>query len=334
MDNSRALLTDFTDETRNVKPSHYFMMRSLLHSRVDGGEHPAPESGEESVDAYFAHLLQSFNDPEHAESARSHLHRYDQEALGRLSRSTNARLKYTIYRTDTDCLFVSVGIFDNPGQALMQKVHAGPAARRIQEPTEEVAISRGPAYYRFSYQYSQLVPRRRPALSEVMDKLSRGLDRYTRILAHLRGEYVDIVEQLGRGEIYHLERTVNAEERREKILERQDKFLDAYAGWRQTGGDSARARLDRAIEALQTLDPEFRFDVDAHPSNERGRTRGTPEEGHRGGLIGSLSSRLRRGQRGHASSHATSTLAPSRGEAPCDKAGVAATRRRPLSTVL
>lgn len=279
MDDSRSLFTDFTDETRNVLPSHYFMMRSFLHSRVETGEPLDAEGGEESVDAYLAHLLQSFNDPERAESAKPYLHRYDQEALGRLSRSTDARLKYKICKTDTDFLLVSVGIFDNPGQALMQKLRAGPAARRIQEPAEEAGISRGPAHYRFTYQYSQLVPRRRPSLSDVMDKLSRGLDRYTRILAHLRGEYVDIVEQLGRGEIYHLERTVNVEERREKLLERHDEFLDAYAGWRRTGGGSARARLDQAIEALQALDPEFRFDVDAHPDAEKQRRGNRPRRG-------------------------------------------------------
>lgn len=279
MDDSRSLFTDITNETRNVKPSHYFMMRSLLHSRVGAGEAADVDGGEEDVDIYLTHLLQSFNDPEHLESARTHLHRYDQEALGRLSRSTDARLKYTIYRTEADFLLVSVGIFDNPGQALMQKVHAGPTARRIQEPTEEAGISRGPGHYRFAYQYCQLVPRRRPTLSEVMDKLSRGLDRYTRILARLRGEYVDIVEQLGRGEIYHLERTVNAEARREKLLERQDEFLDAYAGWRQTGGDSARARLDRAIETLQALDPDFRFDVDANRGVGKTRRAARPRTG-------------------------------------------------------
>ncbi len=279
LDNSRSLFTDFTDESRNVKPSHYFMMRSLLHSRVNSGEAPDMESGEENVDVYLAHLLRSFNDPEQTESARPHLHRYDQEVLGRLSRSTDARLKYKIYKTATDFLLVSVGIFDNPGQALMQKVHTGPAARRAQEPTEEAIISRGPAYYRFAYQYSQLVPRRRPALSEVMDKLSRAFDRYTRILAHLRGEYVDLVEQLGRGEIYHLERTVNAEERREKLLDRQNEFLDAYADWRRTDRDSARVRLEGAIEALQALDPEFRFDVDAHRGAEKKRRAARPRTG-------------------------------------------------------
>jgi hypothetical protein len=98
-----------------------------------------------------------------------------------------------------------------------------------------------------------------------MDKLSRGFDRYTRILAHLRSEYVDIVEQLSRGEIYHLERTVNAEERREKLLKRQDDFLDAYADWRRTGRDPARTRLEEAIQGLQSLDPEFKFDIDADP---------------------------------------------------------------------
>ncbi len=263
MDESRFLFTDLTDEARSVKPSYYFMMRSLLHSRVDIGDTSEPGNEEEDVNVYLAHLLQSFGDPGYLEGAKPYLHRYDHEVFGRLSRSTDARLKYRIYKTNADFLLISIGIFDNPSQTLLNRLPgSGAAGRRELEPTEEAIMGRGRTYYQFAYNYSQLVYRRKPAISEVLEKLSSGFDRYTRILAHLRGEYMDIIHELSRGEIYHLERTVNSEQKRQLLQDRQDAFLDAYAEWKRDPGDMRRDALDDAVTRLRELDPDFAFDPD------------------------------------------------------------------------
>ncbi len=263
MDESRFLFTDLTDEARSVKPSYYFMMRSLLHSRVDLGDTSEPGNEEEDVNVYLAHLLQSFGDPGYLEGAKPYLHRYDHEVFGRLSRSTDARLKYRIYKTNADFLLISIGIFDNPSQTLLNRLPgSGAAGRRELEPTEEAIMGRGRTYYQFAYNYSQLVYRRKPAISEVLEKLSSGFDRYTRILAHLRGEYMDIIHELSRGEIYHLERTVNSEQKRQFLQDRQDAFLDAYAEWKRDPSDMRRDALDDAVTRLRELDPDFAFDPD------------------------------------------------------------------------
>ncbi len=261
MDESRFLFTDLTDEARQVKPSYYFMMRSLLHSRIDIGETSDEEHGEEDVNVYLAHLLRSFSDPAYLEESRPFLHRYDHEVFGRLARSTDARLKYRIYKTNADFLLVSIGIFDDPGRTLMGRVPGAGAgaARKGFEPSEEAVMGRGRTYYQFAYSYSQMVHRERPAITEVLEKLSQGFDRYTRILAHLRGEYMDIVHELSRGEVYHLERSLNSESRREALHERQDDFLDAYAQWKRSGSEEARESVERAAAAVRELDPEFNF---------------------------------------------------------------------------
>jgi len=275
VDNSRFLFTDLTDEARSVKPSYYFMMRSLLHSRVDTGMVSGEEGEEEDVNVYLAHLLQSFSDPVYLEGAKPFLHRYDHEVFDRLSHSTDARLKYKIYKTNADFLLVSIGVFDNPSQTLLGRIHGGsvPAHRGTFEPTEEATMGRGRTYYRFAYQYSQLLSQRRPALTEVLEKLAKGFDRYTAILAHLRGEYLDLVNQLSQGEIYHLERSVNREQARETLHELQDAFLDAYAEWRRSRSAPDRERLGRTMAALRELDPEFHFDPEAqaaglHPDDD------------------------------------------------------------------
>lgn len=263
MDASRFLFTDLTDDARTVKPSYYFMMRSLLHSRIDTGLPSSADGEEEDVNVYLAHLLQAFGDPAYLEGSRPYLHRYDHEVFDRLSHSIDARLKYKIYKTNADFLLISIGIFDNPSHTLLGKIHGPVAAQRNAfEPTEEATLGRGRTYYQFAYEYSQLVNRQHPAVTEVLEKLSRGFDRYAQILAHLRGEYLDLVHQFSQGEIYHLERSVNREQLAETLRKRQDGFLDAYAAWRRSGSDEDRKTLGTAAQALRELDPEFRFDQD------------------------------------------------------------------------
>ena len=88
MDNTRIFFTDLKDEARRVRPSYYFMMRSLLHSRIDTGLLSNRGIEDEDVNVYLAHLLQSFGDAEFLEGAKPYLHRYDHEVFDRLSRST------------------------------------------------------------------------------------------------------------------------------------------------------------------------------------------------------------------------------------------------------
>ena len=80
------------DEARSVRPSYYFMMRSLLRSRVDTGLASNQDLEDEDVNVYLAHLLQAFSDPQYLESSQPYLHRYDHEVFGRLSSSTDSRL--------------------------------------------------------------------------------------------------------------------------------------------------------------------------------------------------------------------------------------------------
>lgn len=269
MENSRFLFTDLTDEARSVKPSYYFMMRSLLHSRVDTGMVSDSEGNEEDVNVYLAHLLQSFSDPHYLEGAKPYLHRYDHEVFGRLARSTDARLKYKIYKTNADFLLVSIGVFDNPSQTLLNRIHgASKHLRGNLEPTEEATMGRGRTYYQFAYEYSQLLSRRHPAITGVLEKLAKGFDRYTQILAHLRGEYLDLVHQLSQGEVYHLECSVNREGEQKDLQARQDDFLDAYAAWRRSKSKKDRERMNEAAAKLRELDPGFDFNPDAPPPED------------------------------------------------------------------
>ncbi|MDZ4804891.1 MAG: hypothetical protein SGI90_08540 [Candidatus Eisenbacteria bacterium] len=263
MESSRQLFVDMKDDTRRLCPSYVFMMRCLLYSRLETGNETGTDVADEDVNVYLAHLLQSFSDPEYVESARPYLHRYDHEVFKRLERSTDARLKYVIYKTNADFLLVSIGVFDNPGQWLAHRLPQVQAPKnRAGEPTEEASMGRGKTYYHFAWSYSQQVNRGHPGITEVLEKLSVGFDRYIRVLSHMRGEYLDLMKALSTGEIYHLERNVNKEQERQDLKQGQDAFLDSWLAWRRTGTPESLEEVRRSAAVIRALDPDFHFNED------------------------------------------------------------------------
>jgi hypothetical protein len=212
----------------------------------------SPEGYDEDVNVYLAHLLHSFINPEFVEQSRRFLSRYDTDVFRRLSNSTDARLKYTVYKTDADFLLVSIGIFDNPRV---------PDALRRSQPSEEAYIGRGRTYYHFAYSYAQQVHRKNAGATEVLEKLSVGFEKYIRILSHMRGERLDLMKRLSQGEVYHLERSVDEHAQQEMLRVKQDELLELYSQWRSQPSEEAREGLERLAGEIRQLDPEFKFEL-------------------------------------------------------------------------
>ncbi len=249
--NERQSYVDIKDSNRNLKPSYYFMMNCILYSRIETGLESNDGVYDEDVNVYLAHLLQSFADPGYVENSRRFLSKYDVEVFQRLNGSNDARLKYMIYKTNADFLLVSVGVFDQP---------AGQGQKKF-PPNEDATIGRGKAYYQFAYTYCQQLQKKGSAISEVLEKLSVGFEKYVKILSHLRGEYFDLADHFSNGEFYHLERAVDEEARRMQLRERQDRFLETYSEWRRTGNDELKAALQKQADEIRQLKPDFKFTV-------------------------------------------------------------------------
>jgi hypothetical protein len=246
---------------RELRPTYLFMMKCLLYSRMETGLVSNKDYYDEDVNVYIAHLLNSFINPEYVERARSLLSKYDTEVFRRLGESRDARLKYTLYKTNADFLLVSLGIFDNPSAGAGPGESIPGAPRGDSRPVEEADLGRGRDYYRFAYSYSQQIHGRNAAVTDVLEKLSVGFDKYLRVLAHMRGEYLNLVRSLSRGEIYHLERVVNESAREDSIKGKQDELLDLYLEWKRTREDRLRVQMRRLQEEIRSLQPEFRFEV-------------------------------------------------------------------------
>jgi len=254
METRRTRNKDLTDRSSKVQPTYLFTMHCLLYSKVQTGLLSNRDYYDEDVNVYLAQLLSSFINPQYAERVKNSLSKYDTDVLQRLANSTDARLKYTIYKTKADFLLVSIGLFDIPPSLMSRPKPKG-------QPAEEASMGRGKAYYHFAYTYSQQVHRKNPPISEVLEKLSTGFERYSRILSHLRGEYSDILARLSKGEVYHLERTVDLEGKRELIKQKQNLLLDVYSEWKKTGAAHLQKKLDKLAEEIRALDPSFEFTI-------------------------------------------------------------------------
>ncbi|HEY6866356.1 MAG TPA: hypothetical protein VI792_03810, partial [Candidatus Eisenbacteria bacterium] len=148
-------------------------------------------------------------------------------------------------------LLVSIGIFDNPT--------ASAANRARLQPSEEAYVGRGKTYYHFAYSYSQQMHRKNAGLSDVLEKLSVGFEKYLRILSHMRGEYLDLMKRLSSGEIYHLERSVNEHSMQEMLRVKQDELLELYSAWKREPTPDKEENLERVVSEIRQINPEFRF---------------------------------------------------------------------------
>ncbi len=243
---------DLKENTRDLQPTYYFMINCLLYSRMETGLVSNQDFYDEDVNVYLAHLLHSFVNPEYVEQSRRFLSKYDTDVFRRLSQSTDARLKYLIYKTNADFLLVSIGIFDNPA--------AGTSVRRAQ-PAEEAYIGRGKTYYHFAYSYSQQMHRRNEGVSEVLEKLSVGFEKYIRILSHMRGEYLDLVKRLSNGEVYHLERSVDEHSQQELLRVKQDELLELFSAWKREPTPEKQEDLEKVVSEIRQINPSFRFEL-------------------------------------------------------------------------
>ncbi len=243
------------DKKREVEPTFFFMLNCLLYSRLETGNPSNRDYYDEDVNMYLTNLLCSFMKPEYHRRAKKYLSRYDTNLFSKIERSRDVRLKYTIYKTHADFLLISIGIFKNPAHA---RLDTSPLFKN----TEEAHMGRAKTYYNFAYTYSQSMFKRTAGISEVLEKLSKGFERYVQILSHMRGEYFNILDRLSTGEVYHLERSIDKAEASKELKKLQDKFLDTYSAYLKTHDSDLRKEIDTMVKEIKQLDSSFHFHMD------------------------------------------------------------------------
>ena len=241
---------------REIEPTFFFMLNCLLYIRLETGYPSNQDFYDEDVNVYLANLLCSFMKPEYHRRARAYLSPYDTSLFEKIENSTDARLKYTIYKTNADFLLISIGIFDNAHGKRPDTAH-------LFRSSEEACMGRGKAYYHFAYTYSQSAIRKSAGITDILEKLSKGFERYAEILSHMRGEYFNILDRLSDGEIYHLERSVDPARASRELRALQDRFLDVYSEYLRTKDPGLRHEVEDLARRLRALDESFDFHMDA-----------------------------------------------------------------------
>jgi hypothetical protein len=244
-----------SEAKREVEPTFFFMLNCLLYSRLEKGFPSNQDFYDEDVNVYLANLLCSFMKPEYHKRSRPYLSPYDSTLFEKVANSTDARLKYTIYKTNADFLLISIGIFNNAEAKRPDTAHA-------YRNSEEAYMGRGKAYYHFAYTYSQSAFKKSTGITDILEKLSKGFERYVEILSHMRGEYFNILDRLTAGDVYHLERSVDANRATRELKALQDEFLDLYSEYLRTKRPDLRVKVEELAKKIHDLDDSFKFHIE------------------------------------------------------------------------
>lgn len=253
--NSGNHINMLPDKKRELEPTFFFMMNCLIYSRIETDFPSNRDFYDEDVNMYLGYLLTSFMNPEYHRRARKYLSKYDSDLFERVRNSSDVRLKYTIYKTNADFLLISIGIFKD-------SMFSGPESFSLFRNSEEAQMGRGKSYYQFAYSYSQSMFRKPAAVSDVLEKLSRGFEQYVEILSHMRGEYFNILDRLSDGEVYHMERSIDRFTQDEELRKLQDQFLDLYSEYLKSGDPDTRSRLKEMVKTIRRLDETFNFSIE------------------------------------------------------------------------
>lgn len=243
----------------NTNPSpeqtYFYMMNCLLYSRLESGFPTNDGYFDEDVNVYIASMLTSLIYPEYQGSVDKYLSPYDGSLFESVSRVDDPRLKYMIYKSNADYLLASLGIFGNPRRRR-------PSSIPYMHYSNELYIGRGKTYYKLAESLADGLFRGNGAVGEVLGKLSRGFEKYIKVLSFMKGEYFNLIKKFTDGELYHLNNSINTIERRGELRELYDSFLDAYSSYRKRKNKQARRKLEGIISQIKTIDPLFRFDFE------------------------------------------------------------------------
>lgn len=229
----------------------YFFINHFLLSRIDSDLPSDLAEYDEDVNVYTASLLSGIV------SGREDLLRADlvsprdADVFARVQESKDQRYRYRVYKANADFLYVSLGVFGEgaPGND---------PVRQTEDETNRMT-GRGKSYYQFASAYAERLYGPRAGITEVMDKLSRNFEAYTKVMTWMSGEYLNLVHRLSEGEAFHIEHAVQEDFAGEHRRHTWDALLDSYVEWQKTHARDARRRLMRAARELKRVDPNFSF---------------------------------------------------------------------------
>ncbi|MGH9392115.1 MAG: hypothetical protein ACRD1Z_21125, partial [Vicinamibacteria bacterium] len=242
---------------RKLQPTLYFTMNCLLLTKAEGTPQNGDPLPQEDVDAYLSALRDQFEAQVPLPSERTRLlSRYDVGAWRRLANTSRGALKYLILRTPDDLLLISAGVFEHHGPHV-------PSRRDGMLPGEEADVGRSPNWYHFTYTYGELLENPTETIGAVLEKLTLGLERYHKLLSHMKGEYWSVSRRFKKAQVIRLERKVDEDAKEQMLRDMQDDLLDAYSEWKKTGERKLLDQMRGLAREIRQLSPDFHFSLPA-----------------------------------------------------------------------
>jgi len=228
----------------------YFVLDSLLRSRIECGFESNSARYDEDVNVYVVDMLAGLvRSPGFGAASDREI-----DVFESVREAQDPREKSRVYRTNADHLLVSTSLFvDTP--------YVERDGRRDFEDGARDRIERGKAYYRWAALFLERARAGSPVFAGVLHNLSTDLERWVGVLFHMRGEYFHLYERLRDDVLLRLGDSAPTEGVPADAL--RDAFLDAYWGWQQHPDAAHRATLEAAVRRLKAADPSFRFDLDS-----------------------------------------------------------------------
>lgn len=226
------------------EPSFCYLMDSLLQSRIATAQESNRDYFDEDVNVYLALLLNSIVSDRFHETAARYVARRETDLPEIMDRTENLYVKHEIYRANGDFVLLQTGLFQVPRDDA-EREHQLAAA-----------VERGSMYYRLACSLADRIPQRYRSVTEVLAKLSYDFDKYRRILSHMRGEFLGLVEPISNEVVGRLYVEMDDRERGERVRGLQDELLDAYLEYQREQSEPNRARVLQRLEALHALAPE------------------------------------------------------------------------------
>ncbi len=232
-----------------------YLLRCLLGARKEADFPSNAEGFDEDVNVYLAGLLSRFFSASYHAEARRYLQPYDLDLRRRAEESGDARTAYRLYKVNADHLLLAIGIFHHVEGAYGPErplLHRDPSAFE----------GRGSLYYLLASSRLRHLRRSEAGTGEALRKLGESFPRYVQVLRHVRSDYFHLMERLGEGSLFHLEREI-----RQEPVETADRstlydlFLDSYSRWKQEPSPHHREALESVARRLKAIDPQFEFEL-------------------------------------------------------------------------
>ena len=239
--------TKYTDlDSGQRETVFFFMLNAYLNARIDTENE---SDGDEEVNMYMAHLLESLVDGSFYVNHADELAPTSLDVFSKVEDSDSARRKVDVYRTNADHRLVAFGLFDGWGG------HRS-LYRRSCTPNESY-LEEAQRYYGWAALFCTRLPHC-SGLGGTLEKIAVHFNTYLDVFNYMGTHYLHLLHRLTPGEVYHLER--KAHEAALPRIEEQalDRMLDAYNDWKADPSAANRECLQVECGRYQTLRPEFR----------------------------------------------------------------------------